>query len=147
MQDREVAEDIVQNIFLDIWRKRETLDIQLFSAYLYGAARNQIAKEIRKNKWTKEQINIIEDHFSETSTENYLNEQDTKGLIDKAILRLPNKCKTVFELSRFGQFSNKEIATKMGLSVFTVENHIKKALLHLRQAIELILLVFLIKFN
>jgi RNA polymerase sigma-70 factor, ECF subfamily len=143
MQDREIAEDIVQNIFMDIWKNRKSLHIQLLSPYLYGAARNQIAKEIRRNKWTHEQVCLIENHFSEASTENYLNEQDTKSLIDKAIFGLPKKCRLVFELSRFGHLSNKEIANKMGLSVFTVENHIKKALLHLRQSIELVLIFFL----
>ncbi len=145
MQDREIAEDIVQNIFLDIWKNRKSLQIQLLSPYLYGAARNQIAKEIRRNKWTREQINLIENHFSESSTENYLSEQETKSCIDKAIFRLPKKCRMVFELSRFGHLSNKEIAHKLGLSVFTVENHIKKALLHLRQSIELVLIFILLK--
>jgi RNA polymerase sigma-70 factor (ECF subfamily) len=125
MQDRSIAEDIVQNIFLDIWKNRKSHQIQLLSPYLYGAARNQIAKEIRRNKWTCEQVSLIENHFAEASTENYMNERETNGLINKAIFRLPKKCREIFELSRFGHLSNKEIAIKLGLSVFTVENHIK----------------------
>ncbi|WP_114750715.1 RNA polymerase sigma factor [Pleomorphovibrio marinus] len=145
MQDKEIAEDLVQNIFFDLWKNRNKVQIQMLSAYFFGAARNQIAKEIRKNKWNREQLKLVEDFFSVSSTEEYLDEKETKGLLESAILKLPTKCRAVFELSRFKYLSNKEIAQKTGLSVFTVENHIKKALFHLRQSIEFVVLFLLLK--
>ncbi|MEX2567883.1 MAG: RNA polymerase sigma-70 factor [Cyclobacteriaceae bacterium] len=142
MQDRETAEDLVQNIFMGFWKKPPLLSISELRPYLFGAARNQIAKEIRRNKWNKAQLDYLEDILGSNCTEEYLAAKETSSRIVLAIHRLPQKCRHVFELSRFNYLSNKEIAAKLGISVFTVENHIKKALIHLRQSLELLLFVF-----
>lgn len=143
-QNREATEDMVQNIFFSLWKNVPNISYPTLLPYLFGAARNQIAKEIRKNKWNKEQLGFIENLKGICSTDEYLEEKDTRNLIENAVHRLPLKCRNVFELSRFSYLSNKQIARKLGISVFTVENHIKKALYHLRQSLELfILFIFL----
>lgn len=143
MQDRETAEDVVQNIFFSLWRNPPTLTYPSILPYLFGAARNQISKEIRKNKWNKEQLDFIENSQGICTTDEYLEERDTRNLLENAVQKLPLRCRNVFELSRFSYLSNKQIAKKLGLSVFTVENHIKKALYHLRQSLELVVLLFI----
>ncbi|MEX2512918.1 MAG: RNA polymerase sigma-70 factor [Cyclobacteriaceae bacterium] len=143
MQDRETAEDLVQNIFMGLWKKPPSLRNQELRPYLFGAARNQIAKEIRRNKWNRIQLDYLENVWASNDTEEYLVAKETNSLITLAIFRLPQKCRNVFELSRYSYLSNKEIAVKLGISVFTVENHIKKALTHLRQSLELLLFIFL----
>lgn len=143
MQDRETAEDLVQNIFLGLWKNAPSLSIQYLRPYLLGAAKNQIAKEIRKIKWNKSQLDYLANVLGSNDTLEYLEAQDTSSRIALAVHRLPLKCRNVFELSRFSYLSNKEIAAKLGISVFTVENHIKKALTHLRQSLELLLIIFL----
>lgn len=143
MQDKETAEDLVQNIFIGLWKNVDKLHIENLRAYLFGAARNQIAKHLRKSKFNLVQLEYIDTWEASRITEDYLQEQDTRTAIEAAIGRLPKKCKNAFELSRFGFLTNKEIATKMGISVFTVENHIKKALYYLRQSIEIVVLVFI----
>lgn len=144
MQDRETSEDLVQNIFMGLWRNPNTHTIENLPAYLVGAAKNQVAKHFRKGKFNSVQLEFIRDWESTNITEEYLFEQDTRSTIDAAIGRLPSKCKSVFELSRFSFLSNKEIAHKLGISVFTVENHIKKALFFLRQSLDLVILVLLV---
>ncbi|MBR9777976.1 MAG: RNA polymerase sigma-70 factor [Cytophagales bacterium] len=141
MQDRETAEDVAQNIFISLWKKPPTLTYTSLLPYLFGAARNQISKEIRKNKWNREQLDYIENSIGICSTDEYLEEKDTRSLLENAVEKLPKKCRNVFELSRFGYLSNKQIAKKLGISVFTVENHIKKALYHLRQSLELVVIL------
>lgn len=143
MQDRETAEDVVQNIFFSLWRNPPNLSNPTVLPYLFGAARNQIAKEIRKNKWNKEQLDFIENIKGTWTTDEYLEERDTRNLLESGIQKLPVKCRNVFKLSRFSYLSNKQISKKLGISVFTVENHIKKALYLLRQSLELIV-VYLI---
>lgn len=141
MQDRETSEDLVQNIFMALWRNPNKHSIENLPAYLIGAAKNQIAKHFRKSKFNTVQMEFIRDYDSTNITEEYLFEQDTRTTIEAAIGRLPSKCRSVFELSRFSFLSNKEIAHKLGISVFTVENHIKKALYYLRQSLDVIILV------
>ena len=143
MQDRETSEDLVQNIFMGLWRNPNKHAIENLPAYLVGAAKNQVAKHFRKGKFNSVQLEFIRDWESSNITEEYLFEQDTRSTIDAAIGRLPSKCKSVFELSRFSFLSNKEIALKLGISVFTVENHIKKALFYLRQSLDFVILVLL----
>ncbi|MFC4870969.1 RNA polymerase sigma factor [Negadavirga shengliensis] len=145
MQDKETAEDLVQNIFFDLWKNHAVHGIQALRPYLFGAARNQIAKEIRRNRWNKEQLAFLENTLGVRSTDEYIAELETRLRIETVTDRLPEKCRNVFELSRYKQLSNKEIAQKLGISVFTVENHIKKALYHLRQSIELVVILFLLK--
>tara|TARA_R110001592_G_scaffold8105_2_gene44812 strand:+ start:405590 stop:406210 length:621 start_codon:yes stop_codon:yes gene_type:complete len=140
MQDRETAEDVVQNIFISVWKKPPHLSHPSMLPYLFGAARNQIAKEFRKNKWNKEQLDFIKNTKGICSTDEYLEERDTRKLLESGIQKLPVKCRNVFRLSRFGYLSNKQISEKLGISVFTVENHIKKALYLLRQSLEFIVI-------
>tara|TARA_R110002124_G_scaffold287323_6_gene472834 strand:- start:7665 stop:8234 length:570 start_codon:yes stop_codon:yes gene_type:complete len=140
MQDRETSEDVVQNIFISIWKKPPNLSHPTVLFYLIGAARNQIAKEIRKNKWSKEQLDFIKNTKGICSTDEYLEERETRKLLESGIQKLPAKCRNVFTLSRFSYLSNKQISEKLGISVFTVENHIKRALYLLRQSLEFIVI-------
>ncbi len=142
MQDKDTAEDLIQNIFMDLWNRHPVTPITSLQAYLFGSARNQIAKEIRRNKWNKTQLEYLENIHATLSTDEYMAELETRTHIESAILKLPQKCRHVFELSRFNYLSNKEIAGRLGISVFTVENHIKKALYQIRQSL-LLLFIFM----
>jgi RNA polymerase sigma-70 factor (ECF subfamily) len=143
MQDRNTAEDLVQNIFIGLWKNKEKSSIEDLKAYLFGAARNQIARHFRRGKFNHVQLEFLKGWEVTRNTEEYLAAKDTRESIEAVVSRLPSKCRRVFELSRFSFLSNKEIAIKMGISIFTVENHIKRALFYLRQSLHLfVLLVF-----
>ena len=132
------SEDIAQDVFLEVWRKRETLEIKTsVKAYLKRAGVNKALNYIRANKVkfedddSYEMRNLsIRDHGDEVEV------QDLQAIIDEAVESLPKKCRAVFSLSRFEELSYKEIAAKLEISVKTVENQIGKALKILRLAVE-----------
>lgn len=138
VKHQEVAEDLVQELFLEIWNKRETINIKSsFKSYLSRSIVNRSLNWLRANK------QIFED--AETglmhTTDNYsisaeLQKEELETYINGCIDDLPEKCRQVFVLSRFEQLSYKEIAAKLEISVKTVENQISKALKLLRSRLE-----------
>ncbi|MBD3627851.1 RNA polymerase sigma-70 factor [Cyclobacterium sp.] len=142
MQDKATAEDLVQNIFFGLWKNAAHCKVKELQPYLFGAARKQMAKEFRRSKYTAAQLEYLRQVGVTHNTEEYLEAEETRRKILTIIQGLPQKCRHVFEMSRFKFLSNREIACKLGISVFTVENHIKKALSHLRQSIELLVLLW-----
>ena len=136
VQDKEIAEDIVQDVFYKLWVKRESLHINTsLKAYLIQSTIN------RSINYTKKYNNTLsrELHFGmETSndantTEQALDFKETSGKVEAAIKALPPACRSVFVLSRYENLSYKEIARDLDISVKTVENQMSKALKHLRQ--------------
>ena len=141
----ETAEEIVQDIFTDLWERRKTLDIKsellvyLFTAIKYRVI-NYIHKEIVKN-------NYVNTHFSElsvydNSTEEKIFVDDLKSSLQNQVQLLPIKCKQVFEMSRNDHQSNKQIANQLGISEKTVENQITKALRRLRTSLGVLFFFF-----
>lgn len=136
--DTTTSEDIAQDVFLEIWRKRETIEINSsVKAYLKRAGVNKALNHIRakkvnfENDDSYEMQNLsIRDHGDDVEL------LDLQDIIDKAIDSLPERCRIVFSLSRFEELSYKEIAAKLEISVKTVENQIGKALKIMRSAVE-----------
>lgn len=145
MQDRNTAEDLVQNIFIGLWKNKEKSSIENLKAYLFGAAKNQVARHFRRGKFNHVQLEFLKGWEATRNTEEYLAAKDTRESIEAVVARLPSKCRKVFELSRFSFLSNKEIAIRMGISVFTVENHIKKALFYVRQSLQSVILYLFLR--
>ena len=135
--DQAKAEDMVQDIFINVWNRFDDLDIAAPRAYLLTAARFQCAKHFRSNKFTHVQLDAVADVLSRHDLD--FSKEETEALMDqiatKADSLLPEKCKQVFELRFYHQLTNKEIAEKLGLSVSTVENQINKALKVLRMSL------------
>ncbi|MDB5120642.1 MAG: polymerase, sigma-24 subunit, subfamily [Sphingobacteriales bacterium] len=135
IRNKETAEEIVQDLFTSIWFKRSTLEIEgSIAAYFSTAVRyrvlNHIYKEtIRENH--KESLMLVSNN-SDTSTEDIILVNDLNRNIQKEISQLPEKCRSVFELSRKEHKSNREIAEFLGISEKTVENHLTKAIRRLR---------------
>lgn len=143
MQDRETAEDLVQNVFMGLWRKKDKRVIENLQAYLFGAAKNQIAKHFRRSKFNMVQLEYLYSLEGTLFTDEHILAMDTQTRIEAAVRQLPRKCRKVFELSRYGFLTNREISEKMGISIFTVENHIKKALFYLRQSLLFVTYLFM----
>ena len=135
LKDGNTAEDIAQEVFFGLWKKRETLNITIsVKAYLKRAAVNKSLNFIRDQKIKfddkEEQLPILSSNQSTTQQE--LEAEDLQKKIDEAIDSLPEKCRLVFTLSRFEEMSYKEIAEHLDISIKTVENQISKALKVLR---------------
>ena len=123
----EDAEDVVQEIFIDIWKRSESLKVDNVGGYLYTCVRFGIAKKLKKNisRKTEEIFENIRDHSDMAHS---LELQDLVQFVEGKIDQFPSRCKEIFKLSRFEQLSNKEIAKKLNITTSTVENQINKAL-------------------
>jgi len=137
LKDNVVAEDIAQEVFFGLWKKRETLKITTsVPAYLKRAAVNKSLNYIRDQKIKfddEDQLPLLSNNQS--TTQQQLEANDLQKQIDDAIDSLPEKCRLVFTLSRFEEMSYKEIASELDISIKTVENQISKALKYLRLAL------------
>ncbi len=135
--DPGIAEDIAQDVFFDLWRKRESLNVNSsFGAYLRRAARNKSLNYIRDRKITpegEEKLPHREENQSDANRK--LEIQDLQRSIDQAVNELPDRCRQIFSLSRFEDMSYQEIADQLDISIKTVENQISKALRLLREAL------------
>ena len=128
------AEDLVQDVFLDIWRKKDNLNINTsVKAYLRRSVINKALNHLRNQKLKfDEDERALEGFESKENISSDIEVKELQKIIDTAIERLPKKCRIVFTLSRFEEMSYKEIADQLGISKKTVENQISKALRILR---------------
>ena len=145
VSDIGVAEDILHDLFLSLWRSRQQLAaIENLSAYLYSSCRYLVLAHYRKKIHLAYSIDVQEvDILDESmSIEDRLHYRYLIDMVANAIENLPEKCREVFKLSRNEALSNKEIAHKMDISVSTVEKHIGKAISRLRDIARLFILFF-----
>lgn len=135
IRNKEIAEELVQDLFTTIWFKRSTLEIQgSIAAYLFTSIRNRIINHIYKETVRenhKDNLRLVANHL-DNSTEEIIIVNDLNRNIQNEISQLPEKCRSVFELSRKEHKSNREIADFLGISEKTVENHLTKAIRRLR---------------
>lgn len=137
LPDQHVAQDLTQDVFFDLWRKRGQLQITAsLGAYLRRAAINRTLNYIRDNRLapSEEPAADLELNVSDVTQE--LAGIDLQEQIDRAIDQLPEKCRMVFVLSRYDELSYKEIADQLGIAEKTVENQVVKALKRLRIALK-----------
>ena len=138
VEDKDQAEDIVQEFFFRLWKEREKLSInQSLKSYLFTSVKNRCFDAFRH----KEVMNKARDYFknmavSEDSESDFLVESELRDQINQAIEKLPKKCRQVFVMNRFEGLKPDEIAEKENISVRTVEGHIGKALKLLRNELQ-----------
>ncbi len=142
MRDRDVSEDIVQDIIVQLWIKRETNNIGSLKAYLYSCVRYQVFKAVRSGK-RLEPLDV-EQGEAISDADNVILEKDILRLLDEGIAELPAKCREIFTLSRKDHLTTKEIAFRLGLSPKTVENQLTIALRRLRSAMQEVLVLLVV---
>jgi len=138
LYDGDEAEEIVQGVILKLWEQKESIDgINSLKSYLYRAVRNTCLNFIKHQKletkykdsaWVE--LKKIESDFIDPYQNTELEEH-----INSAIQELPDRCKEVFEMSRFDGFKNKEISERLDISIKAVEANITRALSTLRKKI------------
>ena len=142
VEDGEVAKELVQDLFVNIYEKRESLNINTsLSSYLYRAVQNRSINYLntQKNKAKYSQyIQNTTDNY-ENSVENIIGKSELESALFSAISELPEKCRLIFKLNRFEGLSNGEIAERLELSKRTVETQISKALKILRSKLQVYL--------
>lgn len=138
VQDRETAEDIIQEVFMSFWEKRQLLKSISLSSLLFcmvrNASLNYLKQKVLVDKFPIEYIENIDGEerlysldFALSADEETLYEELRKQ-IQEALSVLPERSREVFLLSRFNGLKNKEIASKLGISTTAVEKHISKSL-------------------
>lgn len=145
VQDEAQAEGIVQNVFLKLWDKRDTLRIHTsWQAYLFRATYHEAL-----NAAKRQQVRMRFAHQRQSpDTASQESDRELATHLEKALLELPEKCRTVFQLSRFEDLKYHEIAQRLGISIKTVEAHMGKALRVLRvQLADFLSLLILLTYN
>ncbi|SKC04605.1 RNA polymerase sigma-70 factor, ECF subfamily [Dyadobacter psychrophilus] len=129
---KSIAEDLVQETFVKFWLGRNKFDIQKnIQAYLNGMLKNNIINYFHQEQKKRTTTFLDEEEVLDNDTSEYLEFNNLHEFYEQSLLKLPQKCREVFILSRKG-YSLKEIAASMEISEKTVEAHISKALKILR---------------
>ena len=139
IKDMDEAEEVAQNVFFNIWNKREALQISTsIKSYLYRAVHNDCLNKIKHGKvrtiYAEDYKSSMGGGFEDSSK--ILDGKELNKQINEAIDSLPEQCGNVFRLSRFENLKYSEIAEQLEISVKTVENHMGKALKILRERLK-----------
>lgn len=137
-----VAEDIVQDVFLDCWHRRESIDTSVnIKPYLYTLTRTKSIDYLRKSETKNVSLSEVDNDLDKLIFDSFLfdDEIDARNIekvIDDTIAYLPPKCKAVFLLSREKGMKNRQIAEALNLNLKTVEKHITKALKQIKMMLK-----------
>ncbi len=130
------AEEVVQTVFINLWRRRRSTELKYsFRTYITAALKYEILRELaqRKERARKEagHLYVVEDN----STAEWLSYEQLRNSIESEINLLPEKCRLVFRLSREQGLTEREIAQSLSISPKTVQAHMGKALKQLRSSL------------
>ena len=153
-KDIDIAENIVQDLFVYIWEHRETLEIHLsFESYLFQASRYKALNYKRDSARKNDKLSILKERTKDevsVSADDIIEFKELNQIVSEAIDLLPDRCKQIFRLSRTDELSYREIAELMNISINTIDNQvhtaIKKIKKHVKQyypELYLSLLIFL----
>lgn len=136
VKDEETSKDLVQEVFVNLWEKKEQVNLNLnFENYIFTIVYNSIRKYFRKKAI---EIKVM-DHvlknspdFMET-TDKDLIYSELLDIANETIENLPHRRKTVYKLNKQEGMKIKEIASKLDISPRTAENHLSRALKYLKE--------------
>jgi RNA polymerase sigma-70 factor (ECF subfamily) len=146
LDDDVAAQDVVQDVFVNLWERAKQSHILNLEAYLHQAVKYACFMHMRSGKISAKHIERLQiiAHATSQVVRDPLEIEELETSIQKEIDNLPQKCREVFYLSRFQELSHQEIARQLNISLKTVENHMTKALRLLRVSIEKIVVLLLV---
>ena len=137
--NKELCEEILQDVFLSLWGKRKSLLIHdSLRSYLFTSVRYQVFRFLKRkeNKINWEALEKVDIGIYHSSPESKMIDTENLRQLENLVENLPSRCRQVFRLSREKQLSNKEISNQLNISQKTVENHMTKALFALKSALK-----------
>ena len=138
-KDIDSAEDVVQDVFLNLWYMKEELVLDnSIKSYLFRSVHNKCIDTIRKNNFIQGFLmnqRQYKDRIYETGYNDLL-VNDIQDIVEKTIKKLPNKTRNIFNISRKKHLYNSEIAKQFNITEKAVEYHITKALKMLRASLQ-----------
>jgi len=134
LDDPEGAEEVVQDVFFALWKRRESLDIKYsLSTYLAVAVKYRIINLMDKQYRLRNKEKLLPPKVEfEPSPEEYVFEKELWEKIEASIKQLPSKCQIVFRMSREEGKTYKEIAAELDIAEKSVEAHMSKAIRDIR---------------
>jgi len=143
LRDKATAENIIQDAFLLLWERRETLrQNSNIRAWLLTVVKNNILNDIERQKRQAKIESVYAERISRElelriatlkgCDPEYIFSAEVTEIIQKVLASLPEQCRRVITMSRFDEMTNKEIAEKLNITVKGVEYHITNALKKLR---------------
>ncbi|HEY0175915.1 MAG TPA: RNA polymerase sigma-70 factor [Pedobacter sp.] len=137
LQNESVVEELVQDVFVNLWNRAAELDPDgNIKSYLFATLRNKVLHELRASMVIARHARIIcqQQNYLAEDTDSLMHTRHLEEKFESIVKELPPQCREAFTLSRFEELSYKSIAERMNISVNTVEKHIGKALNILRRA-------------
>lgn len=136
---REDARDIVQEVFVSVWKRRHEIDVRIsLPAYLMRSVRNAAIRYIQKNITRHHYLSTLNAvvNLSMANPAQDYESTEFRALVEKAVAALPPKMQEVYSLSRNENMSYKEIAEQMGIAENTVRKQLSNALKSLRTSVD-----------
>ena len=136
VRERALAEELAQDVMLELWRRRESIEVeQSFRAYLLRSTRNRALNHVRHQRIVMREATIAAaaaESARAQSAEDDMLGTELERAVRNAIALLPEKAREVFQLSRDRGLKYSEIAVVLDISVKTVEKRMGQALAELR---------------
>ena len=145
LRDEDEANDIISDLFLALWQKRGSLNLHVsLSSYLYSSVRNRVFDLMSHQKVIARYLDSIREFIDQGhyETDERIRAKELATIIEREIAALPPKMREVFELSRSGEFSYKEIGERLNIREGTVKQQVYNAVKTLRLKIHSFLVLF-----
>ena len=146
LEDKPACEDLVQELFVSLWIRRNELSVDNLNAYLFKALKFQVLNTLRNGKIRQRHLDQMDKLIASNTIEELLNFQELNDHLNSAMASLPDRCREIFYMSRYDHMTHQEIANQLNLSTQTVKNQISKAISYLKVSLESLpsILIFII---
>lgn len=134
--DIERAADIAQETFMRVWEKQFRLEKDKISGLLYKIANGLFISSYRRDNVARNYLQTLSFQYKEQSPEQELEYEELKKKYEQALVKLPDKQRTVFLMSRMEELKYHEIAQRLGISIKAVEKRMKNALSFLNEELK-----------
>ena len=128
--DQELSKNIVQNIFIDFWERRNKIQIDNIEAYLFQSVKFQVFNDYRDRKMNRE---VLQDKFDDYILDNQeIADHDLLNRLEKSLDKLPEKRGVILRMNKIQNLPVEEIALQLNLSKQTVKNQLSQAFKQLK---------------